>query len=685
MNEAKPPADSTPRWMVWAAGLLLVIGAVAAYWNSFSGPFIFDGQPTIVKNPTIRQLSSSWSPPANTSSTGRPLVNFSFAVNHALGGLSPRGYHVLNLAFHILTGLVLFGLVRRTLLLPRWSGRFGKASLPLALSIALLWALHPLLSMAVTYVAQRSELMMGLFYLLTLYCFVRGTQAVASKAWYASAVVSCLLGMASKEVMVSAPLTVLLYDRTFVAGTFREAWKQRWRLHLGLFATWLPLGYFVAGATDRGGMIGASGEVTWWTYLLTQSRAVGQYLKLSVWPDPLVFDYGRSVLAGNAGEVPLYLMLVLLLLVGTVVSLRRRPVAGFLGFCFFALLGPSSSVIPMPSELMTEHRMYLPLAVVVILLVLAAHNRLGSRIYGVLLAVAVVFLMLTLQRNEDYRTAESIWADTVAKCPKNERAHFNYGTQLLEQGRIEEGIGHYEKSLAILPYQDEAWNTLGNVYFRQKRVNEAIHCYETAIKLRPANLNAHKNLGQALCAKGLFDEGMGHFLTVLNIDPGNVDVRKKLGNVLLVKGRVDEAITEFREVIKLQPADVEAQGNLASALLQKGQWAEAVEHARAALESDPNDVAICNNLAWILAVSPVAAVRNGPEAVRLATQADRLTGGGNYTVARTLAAAYAEAGNYQEAMATARRGLQLAVTEAEKETMRRHLALYEAGRPYHAP
>jgi hypothetical protein len=170
---------------------------------------------------------------------------------------------------------------------------FGRDALPLALAVALLWTLHPLQTEAVTYVIQRVESLMGLCYLLTLYCLIRSVDSPRPALWQGCMVTACLLGMATKEVMATAPLLGLLYDRTFLAGSFREAWQRRRWWYVGLAATWLPLACLVAGTGgNRGGTSGFNVGVAPWAYWLTQFQAVAHYLKLSVWPHPLVFEYG---------------------------------------------------------------------------------------------------------------------------------------------------------------------------------------------------------------------------------------------------------------------------------------------------------------------------------------------------------------------------------------------------------
>ncbi|MBI4626191.1 MAG: hypothetical protein HY736_23585, partial [Verrucomicrobia bacterium] len=172
-----PASHASSRGSVLIALVVIAIATLAAYHNSFSGPFVFDDVPAIVENQTIRRLNLSVLRPFGNSGgtvTGRPMVNASLAVNYAAGGTDVAGYHAVNLACHTLAALVLFGFVRRTLLLPSAARRFGAASTLLAGAIAVVWATHPLATSAVTYVIQRAEVMMALFYLSTLYCFARG-------------------------------------------------------------------------------------------------------------------------------------------------------------------------------------------------------------------------------------------------------------------------------------------------------------------------------------------------------------------------------------------------------------------------------------------------------------------------------------------------------------------------------
>jgi hypothetical protein len=283
-----------------AAATILAAAVVFVYWSSLGGQFVLDDDASILENPHIRgdrSLLSTLAPPDQAPDAPRwrgPVIAFTLAVNHRLGGLDPVGYHVLNVALHLLAALVLFGVVRRTLSLKEIATELRSAATNLALSAALLWALHPLLTDAVTYVIQRTTVMTGLFLLSCLYCVLRGAASEKPNRWYVAAVVCCCAGMLSKESMVVAPVLVLIFDRVFVADSWTRVWRERARMHLALGATWAALAWLIV-VSPHPGNIGLSLRVGPLDYLLTQTHVILQYLRLAVWPAGLVLDYGAAV------------------------------------------------------------------------------------------------------------------------------------------------------------------------------------------------------------------------------------------------------------------------------------------------------------------------------------------------------------------------------------------------------
>ncbi len=656
----------------------MVAAGLVAYHNSFTGPFIFDDLRSIPENPTIRHLWPIWpvlSPSATAMVGGRPVINFSLALNYVFAGTSVRGYHALNLAIHIVAALTLSGIVRRTLQQPALRERFGAAADGLALAVAALWTVHPLQTEAVTYVSQRAESLMGLFYLLTLYCFIRGTESPKVEFWFALSIVACLLGMATKEVMVTAPLMVLLYDRTFVGGSFRAAWTQRRWLYLGLGGTWILLGYLMAGLQRRG--VGYGLGVTWQAYALTECWAVVNYLRLAVWPHPLVFDYGMDMVIHHAAEAVAYALILLVLVAGTVVGLKRSPAIGFIGAWFFVILGPTSSVVPIAYQPMAESRMYLPLAAVVVLEVMGIYALAGRRTVAVVAVLAAGLGVLTMQRNEDYRTDIAIWADAVAKRPENSRAHCNLGVVLTRTGRIPEAVAHLDQALRITPGYAEAHYNLAVALAQQGKAQEAIGHYEQALRINPGYAEPHNNLGNALQQEGKIEEAIAHYEQALRINPDYVEAHYNLAVALEQAGRLQDAIAHYEQALRLTPDYAEAHYNLAVALAQQGKAQEAIGHYEQALRINPDYAEAHNNLAVALAKAGRVGEAIGHYEQALRTNPDHVESHIN------LGNALQQEGKIEEAIAHYEQALRLKPDLAEAH-YNLAVALEQASRPQDA-
>ncbi|HUJ71567.1 MAG TPA: tetratricopeptide repeat protein [Verrucomicrobiae bacterium] len=589
--------------------LVVVAAGLLAYHNSFTGGFISDDLHSIPENLTIRHLWPIWptlSPPPRGGITveGRPLINLSLAVNYALGGYNVWGYHALNLVIHILAGLALLGIVRRTLLQPPLRARFGAAANELALATAVLWTVHPLQTESVTYMIQRAESLMGLFYLLTLYCFIRATESQRVNLWYGLCIAACALGMATKEVMVSAPLMVMLYDRAFLCESFRDAWRRRRPLYLGLSATWILLGVVMAqGSTFVNASINAHNiGVTRWEYFWTEPGVILQYLRLSVWPSSLCLDRGWPI-ARTCGSILPPAIAVGVLLGASIWAWRTNPVWGFMGAWFFLILAPSSSIIP-TQDTIHEHRMYLPLAVVISLVVVGLYSLLRRRSFAVFVVLGIGLGLLTWRRNQDYRDELTIRTDAVAKFPHDAVVHHNLGVTLASLGRAREAIEQYEQAVRLNPDDARARYNLGVALVGVGRVPEAIEQYEQAIRIRPDYPEPHNNLGVILAQSGKPQEAIGHFEQVLRARSNNADAHNNLGAALAQAGRLQEATEQLDQVVRMNPADPEAHYNLGLVLEQTGRANDAVEQYELALRLRPNYPEAQNNLARLLAKSP---------------------------------------------------------------------------------
>ena len=600
-----PAATTTPRTIAWV-GLALVLAILAAYANSLSGPFVYDDQPSIALNSTIRSLWPPWdalTPPAGgITVSGRPVLNLSFALDYAVGGLAVRSYHLTNLAIHALAALALFGIVRRTLSLPSLRGMPASASaaLPLAFATALLWALHPLQTESVTYLVQRAESLMGLFYFLTLYSCIRALEPGSAPCWPIPAIAACALGMATKENMVSAPLIALLYDRTFVAGSFAAAWRRHRGLYVGLAATWLLLAaLIVANGTDRAGSMGLTVSNSWWGYVLIQVPALARYLSLSFWPQSLVFDYG-PVPVGSFGHAVLEAVAAIALVAATLLALWRRPMAGFLGGWFFAILAPTF-VIPAKIQQIAEHRMYLPLAAIVVAVVLVARHLAGwRRTVAVLTVIAAVPGFLTARRNQVYRDEITLWSDTVAKRPANALAHANLASALADAHRLAESIAQNRLALRLQPDLPPALATLGSSLAESGQLDEALPLLERAAQLDPTNARIHLDLGIALDLLGRPADALPRYEVAVRLNPLLDAAHNSLGDALCRSGRAAEGIPHLEEALRLNPALAEAHFNLSTALVPAGRLPEATAHFETAFRLQPRDPAPLSRWANVL-------------------------------------------------------------------------------------
>ena len=576
------------------------------YTNSFHVPFILDDVDAIPENPSIRQLrpiSRVLSPPGEGQAVQRrPVVNLSLAVNYATGGLRVEGYHVFNLAVHILAGLVLFGVIRRTLLCGRLRERFGRDSWALALICSLIWLVHPLQTEAVTYIIQRTELLAGLFYLLSLYCVIRGSGTTGPALWYTAAIISCLLGMGSKEIVVSAPLVIFVYDRVFLSRSIKEVLRRRWFLYAGLCATWVLIPILLPHGHEGTSLFGRGGASP--AYALTQFESVATYLRLCFWPAGQIFDYGYFEPSVFWRVVP-YAIFVIMLLLGTAVALWYRPGVGFLGLWFFCILAPSSSVVPLMGQATAEKRMYLPLAAVVVGVVLygcvigkrllgglasSDEGEAGARkVFGYVVgAILVVVLgVVAFVRNQDYRTAVSIWEDTVHKRPGSRRAYHERGLAYTKLGEYERAIRDFDQAIKMDSKYAKAYNNRGVTYLRQRKYRQAILDLDEAIELNPKDAKACNNRGLAHGHRGDHYKAIASYTKAIELNKNYISAYNNRGAEYLDRRIYGKAILDFDWAIKLNPRHAKAYNNRGLAYAGKGDYDQAIRDFGEAIKWNP--------------------------------------------------------------------------------------------------
>jgi protein O-mannosyl-transferase len=450
---------------------------------------------------------------------------------------------------------------------------------------------------------------MALFYLLTLYCVIRGAGSKRPVGWYFGAIVACGLGMITKESMVTAPVMILLYDRLFLAGSFRQLIRRRKILYAGLAITWLLLIMVVMKKPySEWGGFGFTG-ISPWQYGGSQPGVVCHYLRLSFLPYPLCLDYGWPVAARMSDIIPPAILMGVIAVITILGLLERRPI-GFAGAWFFLTLAPTSSLIPI-SDLAFEHRMYLALAAVIVVPVVVLywlllrlfplHPRRRKIIISVILIpVIITLVILTIQRNRDYYSPVLMWKDVVATRPENPRGHYNLGNALAGAGKIDDAIDSYRIAVSLRPGYGEAYYNLALNLEESDRVEEAIKIYRRALELDPESAKTHNNLARALINTGDEEAALSLLRSAIRLNPTISEPRINLANLEARRGDRSAAITRYLGIIKDFPDSDEALYNLAVTLAVDGDYLTAEEYYRKAIRHNPSLPDAHYNLALLL-------------------------------------------------------------------------------------
>lgn len=715
------PHQNAGRWR-WVA---IIAAAVLPYTASLDVPFVFDDLHRIVGSTTIRAL---W-PPTLWLRSNRPLTELTLAVNYAFGGLSVWGYHAVSVALHIAAALMVAQLGR--LVLEAAGGGWRSRATSIGWWGALLFAVHPLQTQAVTYISARSELLMAFFYLATVTLALRGFVGPRGRRefFFLGAVFCSALGMASKEVMFTAPLTVAWIDLCVVSGTFRKwvtSLRERRPLYGGLAATWIVAALLLSTASYRG--VGADSGISPLRYLATEWGVIVHYVRLFILPAGLVLDYGWPVAErwSSPGVIlPMLVVLSAAAFAAWLVHKRRGVWAVWIGWVL-AILAPTSTIYPIADPAF-EHRMYLPVAGLAILLAMSASelsSRLGARparrAVGMAGAGVVILLAcVAFSRNQVWRDPIRLWQDAARKRPLNARAHYTLGTLLSDDGQLEAAAASLERAVQIDPSYANARTNLGNVLARLGRLDEAANQYRAALELRPESPEDHNNLANVLMSQGKSAEARKHLSLALGLNPRFAEAHNNMGillagegqfagavehfkaalraksdfpaakmnlaTVLSRAGRTEEALAEYRSLLRHGYASAQLYYSLAVTLAQAKRVQEAIRVLRDGIEEVGDTPQLNEYIAWLLATSPDPTVRDGREALRFAKRAADSKMGADPSSLDTLAASYAEQGRFAEAVAAAEKALELAREQAREDlagAIEQRLSLYRAGRPY---
>jgi tetratricopeptide (TPR) repeat protein len=660
--------------------LLIVLLTLLVYVPAMQAGFIWDDDTFLTQNPLIKADDGLWrfwftrEPPDYF-----PLTSTLLWLEWRLWGMNPAGYHVVNVLLHAISAVLIWRVLRQLRVPEAWLA-------------AVIFAVHPVNVESVAWITECKNVLPMALYALTLLLFLK-YQESADRRWYVLSVAAFLLALLAKTSVAMAPFVLLgcawwLHGRVSRRDLLDSLPFFVLAGLLGLATVWFQYHRAIGEDIVRDDSFPARLACAGW--------AVWFYLYKALLPWKLSFVYPRwSIDPSNVlSYVPL------LLLAGGLAILWRyragwsRPALFAIAY-FVVMLFPVLgffNIYFMRYSLVADHWQYFSI-IGIIALAVGLSARACARLQGAArhgrfaLAAGIIGLLsvLTWRQAGVYKDLDTLWRDTLAKNPACFMAHNNLGSLLESRGQPSQAMHHYAEALRIKPDFAYAHNNLGSMLAGQGRLDEAIRHYKEALRLKPNYADAHSNFGVALGRQGNLREAIDQYTQALQLRPDHVEARYNLGLALEKQGRIQQAIDQYEQVLRLDPGHVKTHNNLASALIRLGKTDQAITHYRRGMELKPDWPESYNNLAWLLATYHEERFRDGPEAVRLAQRACELTHDELPEFLDTLAAAYAEAGRFDQAIRSARRGIDLAThlkQEALAGDIRNHLRLYEAGRPY---
>jgi Flp pilus assembly protein TadD len=649
-------------------------------------------------------LKQMWIP--GVTSQYYPFVYTAFWLQNRIWGGTPLGYHLVNILLHAGSAFLLLKILKLL-------------NIPGAGFAALLFALHPVQVESVAWMSELKNVLSGTLYLGSGLAYLHSYSSGRRRTLYAVALGLFVLALLSKTVTATLPaaLLVVLWWRNG-----RLTWKSDVLPLIPFFVVGIGMGLVTVWVERT--FVGAAGSEFEFSFIergLIAGRVIWFYLGTLVWPNNLTFIYPRWEI-NAAGWWQYIFPIAVLILVAALWRLRlrsRSPLAAFLFFSgtLFPALG-FFDVYPFRYSFVADHFQYLA-CIGAITLVSAGISMVCSRqplraVCG--LALAATLSILTWRQSRMYADVETLWRTTIEKNPRAAIAHTNLGVLLLAKGDPDTAISHLETSLKIRPDDAETHNNMGLALTQRGRRDEAIPHFEEALRIKPGLAAAHGNLGTLLQEKGeldaaarhyekaielrpdspgirfnlgilsletgRLDAAVSHFRAAVDSDPQDAEAQYRLGSALHRKGQVTEALQQYRKALDLKPGYKEAHGDLIVALLQSGQTSEVLREFERKLSSAPDDAQTLNNVAWLLSTATPASLRDGPRAVAMAERAVQLTGSMDVSTLRTLAAAYAQNKQFDQAIATARHASKLAITgsnAALAQAIERDIGFYRTG------
>jgi len=670
-----------------AATCAAFAGVLRADWILFDDPEYVTTQSRVAGG--LRLDNALWFLFHPHSANWHPLTSWSHMLDAQLFGLQPAGHHATSLFLHVLNAVLL------ALVLFRLTGAWWRS-----LAVAALFALHPLRVESVAWVSERKDVLSGLFFLLTLGAYGWWVER-PGKSRYAVLMLALALGLMAKPMLVTLPFVLLLLDvwpLGRLAGTGRsKAARARARPLRGLISEKWPLFALAAGsalvtfAVQRriGAVVSvelappahriANAVLSYWRY-------VGQ----TIWPEGLAVFYPYRPDANWAGAIVGALGLALVT-AACGFLMRRRPYLAVGWLWYVGVLVPVIGLIQVGGQSHADRYTYLPVIGLLIALVWSVGDLVARSRPGRIAAAAALVLVLailsvaTARQTALWKDTRTLFSSDLAITGSNPVAHQCLGCALLEDGKVEPAIAELNKALRLSPNYRDAHASLGRALDMAGRTEEAIPHFRTALALTDKAEVRH-NLGTALDKLGRTDEAIREYEAALTLEPDRYHTLVLLANDLAARGRFAEAETHLRSALELNPVELEPHRLMAVILTVDGRAEEAIREYQEILRRKPDDLDALNNVAWMRATHAEASHRNGAEAVRLAERARAKSPTPEAVLYSTLAAAYAEAGRFPEAVSAGERAVELARAAHAAQDIERfaeQLRSYRAGKPFH--
>lgn len=756
---AKVPASVSHVGTSIAVCLFLAAIILAAYAQTFRFDFVnYDDGPYVYENHlvtaglSVHGIGQAFT--GFTSDNWTPLTIISHMADWQFFGPVAGGHHLTNVLFHTLAAMALF------LALHQMTGALWRSAL-----VAAVFAVHPLHVESVAWVSERKDVLSGLFFMLTLWAYIRYARRPGSVPRYSMVALFFALGLMSKPVLVTAPFILLLLDYWPLGRFSREAPRKLIVEKLPLLALSVAACFMTWLAENHGHAVRSLAKYSLAMRLENSIVSCVVYVGQMFYPAKLALFYPFPVDGPSAWLV----MAAAVVLAGVTVAVfkrrRHHPWLFVSWWWYLIMLVPVIGIVQVGNQSHADRHTYLPQIGLYLALAwgigeFTAKWRWQRAVPGTLAALIIVAFAGAARVQAAYwKNSITLWSRTLAVTTNNDVAELNLGNALIQtgqsgqaidhfnqalainprlaeanaslgmalrqQGHLDDAIGQLQKALALKPDDADFLNNLGNALVQKGEWGEAIREFQKAVDLQPGDADIHNNLGTAFAQKGDVTGAIAQFQDALTLWPGDAQAHFNLGNAFLQNGNTDAAISQLRAGLAIEPGNAAANNDLAAALFQKGQIDEAIKYFQAALalspdyfdarinlgnamlqrgkldeaatqfeaalDHQPNSAAALDGLsrvAWRLATSSDPSVRNGPRALELAGKTCQLTGGNNPKLDAILAAAYAETGQFPQAIATVQRAMQLAATQnntALLAALQSQLKLYQAGSPLRDP